>query len=309
MRVDQSRYASQAVVVDPHAALLTLADTLDDLEEVRIKAENRYRALTTELAVGERGGSFGKGLPEDVPTVVVAAGLRDGLRDLEERARRELRRAFRAHPYYPWAQRTQGVGDVQGARLLAALGDPWWNDRDQRPRRGLRELRAYCGYDVRLLDQSPSESHVSSTEQAGPGGTDQMTNANQAGIVGVARTPTRGQRLTWNPTVKKRLWLVAESAVKTGVRRNGSDDSAGYDWAGREGRTPYGRLYLEGRAYYAGAVHEVACRRCGPSGHPAPVGSELAPGHQHARALRWVVNKGLLTDLWAEARRLHSSSD
>lgn len=306
MSVDHPSTESRNSGVDAHGALLALSDVLDDVEATRIATENRHRALIAELVTGERGGSFGKGLPQDLPSVAVVRDLTEGLRGLEELARRELQRAFRSHPYYPWAKRTTGVGDVQGARLLAALGDPYWNDKEQRPRRGLRELRAYCGYDVRLLDPTPPDGHSGNVEQAGPGDTDHAPVESQLPAVGVARTPTRGQRISWNPEVKKRLYLVAESAVKSGVRRNGADDSIGYDWSGREGRTPYGRLYLDARAYYSGATHSVPCRRCGPRGTPAPVGSELSPGHQHARALRWVVNKGLLPDLWDEARRLHS---
>lgn len=44
----------------------------------------------------------------------------------------------------------------------------------------------------------------------------------------------------------------------------------------------------------------------GPAGKPAPTGSPLSTGHQHARALR-LVAKTVLRDLWREARRIHEA--
>lgn len=80
-----------------------------------------------------------------------------------------------------------------------------------------------------------------------------------------------------------RIWLIAKSIIM-------HKDS------------PYRRVYDEGRARYAEAVHSRPCVRCGPSGKPAPAGSPLSDGHQHARAQRLVM-KRVLKDIWREARR------
>jgi hypothetical protein len=56
-------------------------------------------------------------------------------------------------------------------------------------------------------------------------------------------------------------------------------------------------VYDEGRAKYAESTHQVECKRCGPSGKPAQVGSELSNGHKHARAMRLVM-KAVLADIW-----------
>lgn len=84
-----------------------------------------------------------------------------------------------------------------------------------------------------------------------------------------------------NPRAKKQLHVIAESMLKAGHRE----------------------VYDEARARYADAKHERACRRCGPSGHPAEAGSPLSDGHKHARALR-AMKKQFLLDLWLAARAL-----
>lgn len=92
------------------------------------------------------------------------------------------------------------------------------------------------------------------------------------------------------PTAKMRAYLVATSCVKT--KGNFRD------------------IYDAEREHHAEAVHEFECKPCGPSYHgrkgapPAPAGSPLSPGHQHARALRKVA-KEVLRDLWLIARDYH----
>lgn len=86
------------------------------------------------------------------------------------------------------------------------------------------------------------------------------------------------------PDAKMRAYLVATSCVKA------SGD--------------FRDVYDGERERYADAVHTVECVRCGPSGHPAAVGSPLSAGHQHARALRRVA-KEILRDLWVIAREYH----
>jgi len=131
-------------LVDPLLALL--AENLDDLEKVRIATENRLRHLTRNVddSDGERRGL---GLSEaDAPVAAVAAVV-ESLNGLEKDATRQLQKALRKHPLGPWIKAQKGVGDKQGARLLAAIGDPYWNDLHGRPRT-VSELWAYAGLHV-----------------------------------------------------------------------------------------------------------------------------------------------------------------
>jgi ribosomal protein L37E len=101
----------------------------------------------------------------------------------------------------------------------------------------------------------------------------------------------RGEKANWNADLKMRAFLIAESCIKQVGKGS-----------------PYRAVYDEARAKYADAVHADECRRCGPSGSPAPAGSPLNDGHKHARAIR-AVAKAFLRDLWIEARRIHSCGD
>lgn len=87
-----------------------------------------------------------------------------------------------------------------------------------------------------------------------------------------------------NPEAKKRVWLLASQFVKTM-------------------NSPYRLVYEEARERYKDRVHEKACLRCGPSGHPAAPGTPWNLGHQHAAAIRY-VGKIFLRDMWKEAVRL-----
>jgi hypothetical protein len=72
--------------------------------------------------------------------------------------------------------------------------------------------------------------------------------------------------------------------------------------------SPYREVYDATRVKYADAVHTTPCARCGPKNKPAPVGTPLTAGHQHARAIR-AMSKEILRDLWRESSRLHDVSD
>lgn len=291
-------------LADPLLALL--ADVLDDLERTRIANENRLRQLTRDEADSD-GELRGLGLPVDMPQVATLAATVSGIGKLEHEAELNLKRALRKHPLGPWIKVTNGVGEKQGARLLAAIGDPYWNTLYGRPRT-VSELWAYCGLHVLpVASQYSGEAHEASAGDGNQAHPDHVTPGFQkagVGVVGsvdsshvsreahgrlagVAPTRARGQRANWSATAKKRAFLVAESCVK--VRTS-----------------PYRVVYDNGRAKYADAVHQADCRRCGPAGKPALAGSPLSLGHQHARALRLVM-KALLKDLWIQARAIHDS--
>lgn len=109
------------------ALLLVLADALDDLEQVRIATQNRVRSL----------GQV-KGLA-DTREARTMQNVADALAALEHAATLDLKRAMRAHPLGPWIKRTNGLGEKQAARLLAAIGDP-------AERKMPSQLWQYCGH-------------------------------------------------------------------------------------------------------------------------------------------------------------------
>ena len=334
--------SNEGTWAEADALLAIFADALDDLERVRIATENRVRSLVQV-----------KGM-EGTPEQERLAGLVEALQALEHGATLDLKRALRKHPLGPWVKATIGVGEKQGARLLAAIGNPYVRpalfDADgtlaspAQPRT-VSQLWAYCGYHVLrtgqlgadtqrwnagadpsgqrctdthgtavggepsgAADQSRSDTHqrfVGGANSCDPG---HGRRDDHTSTAGVAPSRKRGQKANWNSTAKMRTFLIAEAAVKAGVRKiDDPDDSDGYDLDHRTAVSPHGQVYLDGRAKYADAVHQVECRRCGPSGKPAAVGSDLSDGHKHARALR-LVAKAILKDLWLEARRLHSEA-
>jgi hypothetical protein len=286
--------------------LALLADTLDDLERTRIANENRLRQLT-RTGTDADGEERGFGLTLDQPQVAVLADIVEALAKLEHQSTLNLQRALRKHPLGPWVKATIGIGEKQGARLIAAIGDPYWNTLHDRPRT-VSELWAYCGYQVifpaaqRVVDahessgggerthpgQSTTEAHPSGAgviKQGDPGHTVGDTHMSAAGV---APTRTRGQRANWSTTAKTRAYLVAESCIK-------------------QARSPYRAIYDDGRAKYAEAIHRRPCRRCGPAGKPAETGTPLSAGHQHARAMR-LVSKEILKHLWRESKRIHDTT-
>ncbi|MCU1617355.1 MAG: hypothetical protein JWO98_4895 [Frankiales bacterium] len=268
-------------LVDP--LLILAAQALDDLEATRIANENRLRSLRD--VYGLAGSS----------QEAEAAGLVDGLKALEHQAELSLKRALRSHPLGPWVKRTVGVGEKQGARLLFAIGDPYWNSLHDRPRT-VSELWAYCGYHVIRTGQTNHDSQRAfvGAEQS-PGGGDsgqgpcslRAFDVAHEGSAGVAPARARGQKANWSADAKSRAWLIACSCIK-------------------QETSPYRAVYDDGRERYAEAVHQVECRRCGPAGRPALAGSPISAGHQHARALR-LVSKAILRDLWIEARAIHTA--
>lgn len=268
-------------LADPLLALA--ADVLDDLERVRIANENRLRQLTRTEEDAD-GLERGFGLPADHPDVRRLAGLVDGLATAEHQAELNLTRLMRKHPLGPWVKQARGVGDKQAARLLAAIGDPYINTLHNRPRT-VSELWAYAGYHVLPAGHAPRDAQIRLAGGGSAGGNpDHLEGVAHGPAVGVAATRVRGQRANWSATAKMRAHLVAVSIVKSGG--------------------PYRETYDAARAKYTDAVHAAECRRCGPSGKPALVGSPLSAGHQHARALR-AVAKDVLRDLWREAKRIH----
>jgi len=273
------------LLADPLLALA--ADVLDDLEKVRIANENRLRQLT-RTGLDADGQERGFGLDESHPDVARLAALVAMLAGAEHKAALNLQRVMRRHPLGPWVKATTGIGEKQGARLIAAIGDPYWNTLHGRPRT-VSELWAYCGYHVVPAGQeSRGTQKLTADGDLNGSGPGQGGHDTQGTPAGVAPKRQRGQKANWSATAKMRAFLAAESCMK-------------------QRESPYRAVYDTTRAKYAEAVHDGECARCGPRNDPARPGSPLSEGHKHARALR-AVAKEILRDLWHEARAFHTAS-
>lgn len=231
--------------------LLYLAENLNDIETTRISMANRLRQLSEHDAA-----------QADLVRIQL---LLEGLEAIEHQATLEVQRAMRKHPLGPWVKRSKGIGEKQAARLLAAIGNPYWNSLHDRPRRGPAELWAYCGYHVLPASQTINDTHgapAGGQLRATP--TDQVVRDDQqTSVGGVAPKRRKGQRSNWNSAARMRAYLVADSCMKS---------------PGGE----YRRVYEQGREKYV----------------------ELPKGHAHNRALR-LVAKAVLRDVFLEARAWH----
>lgn len=256
-------------LADPTLALA--ADVLDDLEKVRIANNNRLSILT-RTEDDEDGVLRGLGLDERHPDVANLAALVGMLEEAEKSATKNLTKILRRHPLHPWISVQRGAGDKQVARLLAAIGDPYLNLQTLQPR-SVSQLWSYCGHGDPLRKKTKG-----------------MTQE-QAFALG-------------SPVAKKRVWGIAQSMVKAGVRKTEGAPLA-FDPDTREGISEWGNVYINRRAETMTRVHTVACVRCGPSGKPAQPGTPWGGNHQVADALR-IVGKEFLRDLWVEAKRLHT---
>lgn len=257
---------------DAYLVLAILADAVDDLEQVRVATENRLRSL------GEVKGI------EDSPEAKRMQSVLDGIAALEHGAVLNLQREMKASPLGPWMESMKGVGAKQLARLLGAIGDPYWNDLHGRPRT-VSELWAYCGLHTVPADQTITGHQIRSV----------------GGDTNVPARRRKGTKANWSSTAKSRVWLIADSCIK-------------------QMDSPYRAKYDEYRAIAATKVHSHQCQNskrpplasngCGTREHPewgAP-GSPWRNGHRHAYALRR-VSKDILKDLWRESRRLHGRDD
>ena len=245
---------SLAGVRDP--ILGTLASTVTDLENIRISLGNRLWSLTHEEQDSD-GILRAFGLPDDDPAVLAVKELLEGAQGLEKAAIKAMEKRMKDHVLYPWVESNKGIGKKTAARLLSALGDPyikemyvedgWGEYRRLLKPRTLSELWAYSGYSV---------------------------------VDGKAPSRLKGQKVNWNPEVRTRVWLIAETSVKC----NGTYKSV-YDAAKAQEMT-----------------HVKDCSRC-----KAQAGEPLSKGHAHARALRR-VSKEILRDLWLLSKEWHEKN-
>jgi hypothetical protein len=312
------------------------AELLDDLEGNRIANENRLRQLT-RAETDSDGEERGFGLTDDHPVVARVTHLVEGLLELEKEAIANLQKIMRAHPLGPWVKRQPGIGEKQMARLLAAIGDPYIRpvqEKDgvvQQPRpRSVSELWAYSGMHVWDLPiegaegqrtddahgtiapghrtddtQMPSAEGLPTIDAHDPHAPGQPSSDNhppsapgQTNVdthtvtAGIAPFRQRGRRLNWSEDARKRVRLIADSCVK---QPNG---------------TVWRDIYTAGREKYANAVHKRPCKRCGPSGKPARIGSPLSEGHKDAgsEAGGEGNSEGAVARSWTASRAGHSGT-
>ena len=308
-------------LLDP--ALALAADVLDDVERVRIANANRLQILTRSVEDSD-GEVRGFGLDESHPDVARLAAMVELLGKVEHDAELNLGRMLRRHPLGKWVKAQKGIGDKQGARLLAAIGDPYVNSATGMPRT-VSALWAYCGLHVlpvgdqrgvgthtagvagraQTLDGHPRpDTHrdlavetssadregcdVQNPRVGGSSGGDpgHRIGASQDIGAGVAPKRARGQRANWSTRAKTKAYLVAMSCIKQLVKP-----------CARDGEGP--------------AVHVDACscsayrvvydqRRA----HTAVTRPDWTDGHSHNDAVR-VAAKAILRDLWRAAREHH----
>lgn len=274
-------------LLDP--ALCLAADVVDDLERVRIANENRLRQLT-RTEVDADGGERGFGLPLNHPDVARLAAMVAALKQLEHDAVLELQRKMRKHPLGVWVAGQRGVGEKQGARLLAAIGDPYINSAKDAPRT-VSALWAYCGLHVLPGGHQWSDAHSGNAAGAQHRDTDHTHRSNQIQAVGVAAKRRKGERANWSGKAKMRAYLIAESCIKQldPQCRGGHPVAATQTGVAVPACacSPYRVVYDERR------------------GHTAVTHPEWTDGHSHNDALR-VASKAILRDLWRAARDWHN---
>ncbi len=302
-------------LADPTLALA--ADVLDDLERTRIANENRLRQLTRDEADAD-GELRGFGLTEDHPDVARLAVIVGGLRRLEHDAELNLKRALRQHPLGSWVRSTAGVGEKQGARLLAAVEDPYWHpetlneDGSVRHKEGPRtvsQLWAYAGLHVLPVGQSARDAHTLPADRghlpAGQGSHD-------------ALHPPAGRSKSPADHSGRDAHSFSVGGDQIGSHPDRGEADAHVRCVGvaakrRKGQKANWNAIAKTRAYLVAE----SCMKCRQSPyravydhrreHTAQTHPEWTLGHSHNDALR-VVAKAVLRDLWREARRLHEEA-
>jgi hypothetical protein len=196
-----------------------LAALVDDTEGIRKSTQNRLRQAITKEPDSD-GITRGLGLPPDHLIVITIREILEIHSAAEKQAIKQLEKRMKAHPLGPWVTKTPGIGLKQGARLLAAIGDPYWHVKQGRPRT-VSELWSYAGYSTRPVDPD--------------------SELFKQGQLSVAVRRRRGEKANWSSNAKTRAYLVAESCMK----------SVG---SGNRPRSPYRDVY-EARREHTAVTH------------------------------------------------------
>jgi hypothetical protein len=236
------------------------------LYELKIFGELVDELESVRIANGNR---IGAAIREKGGVYPQLTATQDGLIGVEKTAQAGLRKVWRQYRLAPWAKDIPGAGEKLMSRLISVTGDPDQKEIGHLEETGDGDAKRWVidSYEPRTVAQLWAYCGHGDPRRKRSAG---MTQAElfKAG----------------NPDAKKRVWLLATQFVKTA-------------------NSPYRLVYEEARVRYKDRVHTEPCKRCGPSGKPALVGSPWNPGHQHAAALRY-VGKALLKDMWNESARL-----
>ncbi len=298
-------------------ALAMAADVLDDIERVRIANENRHRQLTRSVEDSD-GETRGFGYDESHPDVARLAGMVDMLLKVEHDATLNLQRVLRRHPLHGWMKAQRGIGEKQGARLLAAIGDPYIRPEIVRDDgtvvpsgpRTVSALWAYCGLHVLPAsgqqaadnqgdaaagwDQLSADRTASDNQRFRVGGVGGDPGHNvvdtHQGDAGVAPKRARGQKANWSTKAKTKAYLIATSCLKQLVKPCHNPDEGPTVHVEDCACSPYRRKYDSRRA------------------HTAVTHPEWTDGHSHNDALR-VAAKEVLKHLWRAAKAHHEGAD
>jgi len=305
-------HTGTSTLLDP--ALCLAADVLDDLERVRTANENRVRQLTRTAADAD-GEERGFGLDPGHRDVVRLAEIVDNLKRLEHEATLELQRRLRKHPLGAWVKATKGVGEKQGARLLAAIGDPYINSATGQPRT-VSALWAYSGLHVLPGGQTANDAQSRTAAGGQRRDTDHGDRDDQRTRVGVAAKRRKGERANWSGKAKMRAYLIAESCMKQ-IHQDCRDGHHISD-AQAAGAVPAQTPQTEGGHPANAPQGDPAASVCGCSpyrvvydarrAHTATTHPEWTDGHSHNDALR-VASKAILRDLWRAARDWHKAQE
>lgn len=250
---------------DPSIALA--ADILDDAERNRIANENRLRQFT-RTDVDADGIERGFGLDASVKDIAVLESIVTLLGQVEHEAALQLRRKVRAHPLWDaFGKGARGVGEKQFARLLASIGDPYWNTLHDRPRT-VSELWAYAGFHTLPTGRTSRDDHPENAGGEVGSDTDHIARDDHVVNVRVAARRKKGQQSNWSTNAKMRAYLIAESCMKAG-------------------NNPYRDAYDQRRE------------------HTAITHPDWTLGHSHNDALRY-ASKRILRDLWRASRDIHN---
>lgn len=218
--------------------------------------ENARIGLSNRLDTLTSTDERGFGLPEDEPSIDALAETVAFLKAREGDLSKQLERLMKQHPLHGFIKSQRYLGLKTVARLLGIVGDPAIHPVTSDPRT-FGQLVSFCGL---------------------------------APIDGIGARRRKGQVVTYNPEARKRLWIMASTAIR--------DTKGG----------PYRLAYDDARKKHAAAVHAVPCVNCGTTGKPAAAGTPLSLGHQHGRGYRAVMRR-MLRDLWVQGRAVHGWHD
>lgn len=167
---------------------------------------------------------------EDVQRTRLALDQRgipsDGMKLIEDRLGRQIRREMERHPVWPWLAQYPGLGGVHTARLIALIGDPHRFPGRQcaaghhhSAADGVSEIEAERGCGYELADGTVCAAPVGPVRR----GTGTRSLWHYLGLhVVEGRTPRRqkGHRADWNPKGRTAVLMpggIAEQIVRQRV--------------------------------------------------------------------------------------------